>query len=254
MKRTVSILLAALMVTSVLGAVPLGAALQDDAEDAEEDIQPGEQLSGVVGVQEAEIDGEIEDRAFGIKLAQAASDDARADVVAEQLQRNEQRIEELEERQEQLRQQREAGEITEGTYRAEIARNAAEVQNLKRTTNRGADAAASFPDKLEERGIDTERIQTLQQRADELTGPEVAEIARGIAGDRVGTPMGPDRGDRAGPDRDRPGVDRPDTDREQRAGDAGNESEAIAIADHRLDEEADEDAAAALQRCSSVGC
>lgn len=221
MKQSVPILLAAVMVVSMIAMVPLGAAqLQDDeADDGDgDDIRPGEQLSGVVGVQEAEVDGELDSRTFGIELAGASSEEARADVVADQLDRNEQRIEDLSDRQAELRQQREAGEITDGTYRAGIARNVVETQNVKQTTNQSAAAAADLPEELRtERGIDADRIETLRTNANELSGPEVAEIARGIAGDRAGTPLGPDRGNSGDRGGDRPG---PDTDREQRAGNA----------------------------------
>lgn len=211
MQRGVSVLFAVLVVTSMAAMAPLGAAQthEDGASEGDaNDVRPGERLAGVVGVQGAEIDGELESRTFGIKVAQAATDEARADVVAEQLERNERRLDELSERQHDLHQQQEAGEISNGTFRAEIARTVVETENAKRTTNQSADAAAELPeDLLTERGVDAARIQTLQTRANELSGPEVAEIARGIAGERTGAPIGPDRGDRPGVDGDRPGSD-----------------------------------------------
>lgn len=236
MQRGLAVLVAALMIIGV--AVPIGGALaQDDASgeaDEAEDVRPGERLSGVVGVQKAELDGEIESRSFGVRIAQAETDDARADVVADRLQRNEMRLDELETRKEELRERRDAGEISEGTYRAKVAQSAAEIENVRRTTNRSAEVAAELPEELlVERGIDAERIGTIRERANGLTGPEVAEIARGIAGDRVGAPMGPDH--------DRPDVgptpdsDRPDVDREQRPDDAKNTTETRDTVDEYLE-------------------
>ncbi len=260
MKRAVTILVATMLAVSMIAAVPLGAALpeQDEEADDGDDIRPGERLGGVVGVQEAEIDGEIESRSFGIKTAQDRTDDARSDAVAEQLERNEQRLTELQQRQQELREQRDAGEITNGTYRAKMAETVAETENVKRTTNARANVSAELPDEmLEERGVDAEKIRTLQERANELSGPEVAEIARGIAGERVGAPMGPDRADRAGPDR---------PDRDQRPADADNASAALEAAEDRLAEadaivadaeervsetDGDERAEAALERAQS---
>jgi len=47
-------------------------------------VAPGEQLSGAVGVHGAELDGAVESHAYGVRVAQAHTDDARAAVLAEQ--------------------------------------------------------------------------------------------------------------------------------------------------------------------------
>jgi hypothetical protein len=189
-------------------------ALQEN-ETANE-TTPGERLSGVVGVGEAELEGDIDTRAFGIQIANASTQQAQADVVADRLGDIEQRLDELEDRKVELDRQREAGEISEGKYNAEVARLAAETETVSELSNQSAQVSAELPaDLLEERGVNATRIQQLSERANELSGPEVAEIAKGIAGDRVGeTPGGdrpvdvPDRPER--PD-DRPGNDTDDT-------------------------------------------
>lgn len=209
MKRTLSLVLVGLLVAGLVAAVPLGAAADEDETDDE--TLPGERLAGVVGTQEAELDGELAARSFGIAVANAETDEERADVIADRLAENEQRLGELEERHETLRADRDAGEMREGAYRAQVTIAVAETGAVNRTTNQAAVAADGLPDDLrEERGIDSEAIRTLQQGAADLTGPEVADIARGIAGDDVGDAVAP--------------VDRPDRDQRGGNGDRGGAS------------------------------
>lgn len=148
---------------------------------------PGERLAGIVGVQEAEIEGDLEQRTFGIRVAQAATQDAQADVVADQLNTTEERLAELQERKADLDEKRESGEISEGRYRAEVAEVAAESRSVANMANQSESVAGELPaDLLEQKGIDVEAIQTLKNDAANMTGEEVSEIARQIAGDRVG--------------------------------------------------------------------
>ncbi len=193
------VLIALLAVIPAAAAVGSGPLAQSDGNTAqlnesadENETKPGEQFAGVVGVQKAEIDGEVEARSFGLQVAQADSNESRANLVDERLENNEARLEKLQAQQEALREQREAGELSEGQYRARMAQLAVEIRSIERTTNESAAAAEGIPTELlAERGVDAERISTLRTQASELRGPEVREIARGIGGDRAGAPMGP---------------------------------------------------------------
>lgn len=157
-----------------------------DAAD-ENASAPGEQLAGIVGVQEAEIEGDLEQRTFGIKIARAASQDAQADVVADQLNTTQERLAELQERKADLDEKRESGEISEGRYRAEVAKVAAESKSVANMANQSESVAGELPaDLLEQKGIDVEAIQTLKNDAANMTGQEVSDIARQIAGNNVG--------------------------------------------------------------------
>lgn len=163
---------------------------QAESEDRAE-TAPGEQLAGVVGVQGAELDGDLDQRSFGAQLAQATDNETRADVVAERVGVVEERLDELRERKATLEEQREAGEISEGKYRADVAKVEAEIRMLSHAINQTGQAADGLPPGLlEDRGVDASAIQDLQQNASELSGPEVAEIARGVAGPAVGEPPG----------------------------------------------------------------
>lgn len=157
-----------------------------NATDANE-TAPGERLSGVVGVGEAELEGDLDQRTFGIQVAQAASQEAQADVVGDRLADVEQRLNDTEERKEALDQQLADGEISQGQYNAEVAKMAAQTETATQLVNKSGQVADQLPaDLLEERGVNVEAIQTLTERAHELIGGEVAEIARGIAGDDIG--------------------------------------------------------------------
>ena len=167
------------------------AALDSDQANETDEIAPGERLGAVIGVQNVELEGEIGERAFGIAIANASTDEERADIIAARLNETETRLDELEQRKATLEEQRENGEITHGKYRAEVAKLATEIPMTKRAANASAAHAGELPGELlEDRGINVTAIQTLAERADEMSGPEVAEIARSIAGDRVGERVG----------------------------------------------------------------
>lgn len=198
MKRIGTILMTIAVVTA-LAVVPLGAAtaLGDDGTqgaDENESVEAGEQLAGVIGVQSAEIDGEVSERTYGVKIANAQTDEAKADVVGERLGEVEERLEEQESKLDELEEAREAGEISEGEYRAKVATVSAEKGNADRAVEQTQVTAGELPeDVLEDRGINVDAIQELQERASELGGAETAEIAQSIAGDKVGTPVMEDR-------------------------------------------------------------
>ena len=200
MNRTITLLIATLTILAMVGA-PAAVMAQDETEngDGEDaaDVQPGEQLSGVIGVQDAEYAGEIEERGFGIAVANAATDDAKAGVVSERLTDVEERLDELENRSAALEEARESGNISEGQYRAQMAKLSAETATTERVANQSNSTAGELPAAvLESNGINVTAIETLQDRAHELSGPEVAEIAQSIAGPAVGQPVGPPGQDR----------------------------------------------------------
>ncbi|MFB6142127.1 MAG: hypothetical protein ABEJ30_02155 [Halorientalis sp.] len=222
MRRTVTTTVAVLVVVAALTAVPAAAQQTATPTDGQErnrtdgnaTVAPGERLAGVVGVQRAEIDGEIESRTFGLSVARAASDAGRAAVVASEVNETGADLEQLRERREQLREARRNGSISDGQYRARIAELAARIQTVEHMANMTANASRSIPaELLREHGVNATAIQTLRERASELGGREVAAIARSIAGgvgaaadrrpDRAG---GPDRGNATdrGPDRPDP--------------------------------------------------
>lgn len=196
-------------VAGIAAAGPVGTAVaQDDtgaATEADErnetregnettDISPGERLSGVVGVQNAEIAGEVDSRAFEVGLNRTTTDEERAAFVAERLNRSEQRLAEIERRQRELRERRDAGELSQGAFAARMAETSARAESVERESNRSAEVARGLPEQARsERGLDDDRLNAVRERASEASGPEVAAIARGVTGDDVGGPLASDR-------------------------------------------------------------
>lgn len=224
MKRTITVLATLMLVVGSLAAVVPASAVagatqassssvaatsaatsNHTANDSNASISPGARLSGVIGVQEAELQGEVESRAFGIKVAKAATDDAKAKVVAQQLNESEKRIEELESELDELERAKENGSISNGTYAARAAQVQTKLNNVERQTNESAEVAEGLPNEtLEANNINVSAIRTLSQRAANLSGPEVAAIAQTIAGPSAGQrpaeadnrTAGPDAGNR----------------------------------------------------------
>ncbi|MFD1565113.1 hypothetical protein ACFR99_16365 [Haloarchaeobius amylolyticus] len=202
MNRTTSITLTAILAVAMV-AVPIAAAgvvssgtVQDDpgADGGTESIKPGEQFSAAIGVQNAEIDGDVSERAFGVRIAAAETNETKAAVVDEQFTESQTRLEELEARLERLNESREAGDISEGRYRAEVATTVAELRTVERQVAAVETTAAELPpEALDERGVDVESIRTLRDRADELGGSDTASVARSITGNDVGQPIGDGR-------------------------------------------------------------
>lgn len=238
MNRIQTLALTVVLVAS-LAALPLAAAgvgsamhAQDDehAEDADdqaanESASPGEQLSGVVGVQASETDAEIADRTYGIKIANASTQEEAAEVVGDRLGDVDERLTALEDRASELEEKRNSSEITEGQYQAEMASIAAQTAAADRQAAQAAETAGNLDeDVLEEAGVNVTAIDELRDRANELSGPEVAAIAQSIAGDSVGMAIVEDRevGPPADLPRDEPPRDGTDDEDDDRPGNAAN--------------------------------
>ncbi|MFC7200770.1 DUF7096 domain-containing protein [Halospeciosus flavus] len=203
-------------------------------------MAPGERLAGVFGVQQAELQGSVEQRAFGVRIAAAASANAKAAVVANQSAELDQRLAALEERKQRVQAAYENGSISKGAYQARMAALAAQTQTLTELANTTEQTARGLPeDVLREHGVNVSAIAQLQQQAKNLTGPEVAAIAHTIAGPTIGAPgnvtRGPPAGVPAGNVTVGNGTGANATVSEQRARQAINQAEAqIAQADHQV--------------------
>lgn len=155
--------------------------------NATTNVTPGGQLMGVLGVQQSELNGTIAEKAFGLKVAQAATNESKAAVVAEEVAELRDELADLRERKQELREAHQNGSISDAEYRAEMAQLAAETQSVSQLANATENASRGLPKSLlAEKGINATAIQTLKTSAENLTGPEVAAIARSIAGPSVG--------------------------------------------------------------------
>lgn len=182
MTSTAALWVVVVLVVGSISAFPMAAAAQTDsavasaivgpthaqgnanASDAATNVTPGERLAGVVGVGQAEFEGEIEQRAYGLEFAGAATSNAKADVVADRLDRIQNRLDELEQQKQDLDEARENGEISEGEYNARVAELTARTETVKQMADASEARADTLPaDVLEEKGINVTAIQTLKQ-------------------------------------------------------------------------------------------
>jgi len=192
----------------VSGSPVLDATLQatnetNETTDGEtETLAPGAKLAGVVGAQQAEIQGEVDSRSFGLAVAAARSNGSKARVIANQSDQLQERLRTLEARMTRLNQSYRNGSIATGAYHARLARLTAQLRMFERLTNETAESASTLPpETLRQQGVNVSRLERLRTHARNMTGPEVAAIARQVAGPNVGNPVGP----RRGPPNDRPG-------------------------------------------------
>lgn len=169
------------------------AAVQEaDGNETANDTAPGARLAGVVNVQGAEVEGEVAERSFGLQMAAAKSNASKASVLANQTGDLSERVTELRDRKQELQAAREAGEISNGRYRAEMARVGAELRTANRLLNRTSEAAKTLPQSaLDDAGVDPASLEQLRQAAGNLSGPEIAEIARDFGGPPGNGTVGP---------------------------------------------------------------
>lgn len=176
--------------TAADGNATDGNATDSDDGDANATAEPGAMLAGVVGVQSAEVDSEVDNRTYGLQIASAATAEARAEIVAERLTEANQELADQQQAIAELREARANGNISEGAYRAQVATIAAQTANTERAAEQLNRTASDLPTAVRERnGINASAIEHLRAEAGELSGPETAAIARSIAGTRARNPM-----------------------------------------------------------------
>ncbi|WP_435062031.1 hypothetical protein [Halobaculum sp. EA56] len=180
MSRTTVLLAVAML---VVAGIPATAAFAQESEGS----QPGATFAGVVGVQGAEVEGEVASRALDRRLAAAESNESKAAVVASQTAAIRDRLAELRERKETVSERYQSGEITRGEYRAKLARIAVETMTLQRRLNTTGEVAEELPrETLREHGVNVSALAELRRNASELSAGEAAEAARAIGGNGTG--------------------------------------------------------------------
>lgn len=152
-----------------------------------EQASPGARLSGVVAVQGAEVEGEVERRTFGIRVARANSNATKAGMVADQVEDLRQRRAVIEERRRALVEARQNGSISQARFEAEIATLAVQNGVVRAQLNQSAAVSAGLPDDvLAAKGVNVTAIRTLRDEARDTPTNSIAGIARSIAGNDVG--------------------------------------------------------------------
>lgn len=188
--QRIALVVAAIAAISMVG---LAGAVSADTDESNESVAPGERLSGVVGMEQADLDGEIEERSFQSQLATAESDDERAALIAERYDAVDGALNDTDAALAELRDARDNGSITHGQYQAQVAIIDAQSANAERAAQSMSNNSAELPaDVLEANGVNVEAIDQLRTNASELGGQEVSEIARSIGGPPADVPAGDD--------------------------------------------------------------
>ena len=166
---------------------------------------PGAQLAGVVGVQQAEVTGDLDNRTFGLRVAAADSDAERAAIIAERQAETQERLATQADRLADLRAARANGTISNAEYRARVATVATQSAVTERDAAQLNRTARDLPAAVRERNnINVTAIDRLRTDARTLGGQETAEIARSIGGTSARNPMA---GGSRGPPMETPGAD-----------------------------------------------
>ena len=163
---------------------PVSAATRSDG------ASPGQRLAGVIGAQRAEVEGEIETRTFGVRIALASSPRAKAGVVANQVNQLERRLDALRDRRAALERARENGSVSDGAYRAQVTELVVRIESTQRRINATDDVANDLPESdLKAAGVNQSNIAQLRRQATNLTDEESSGLVRSVFGDGVGEGM-----------------------------------------------------------------
>lgn len=151
------------------------------AETNESDEQFGLEMTSFAQSSASEAEGAVENGMWEVRMNVS---DRPGDEIRNRTHVLEDRLAALEQRRAQLEADRE--NMSEIAYTAQATRTRAEIANLRSATNQTHRTATQH-------GINVTTLERLQNDARNMTGPEVAEVARQL----TDTPRGPP--DRAGP-------------------------------------------------------
>ncbi|MFB6110251.1 MAG: hypothetical protein ABEJ60_05180 [Halodesulfurarchaeum sp.] len=165
---------------------------QTQANQTNQSIPAGVMLAGSIAVQYEEIQGAVHHRAFGLQISNAANNSSRARILNHTHEQLSERLDALAERKRELNESLAAGEITETQYNIEMSRVLTRIENVRELANTTASVARAMPrDVLQSHGVNVTAIQQLRSHARNMTGEQVSEIARRIAGHGAGHAFGP---------------------------------------------------------------
>ncbi|WP_440008262.1 hypothetical protein [Halomicrococcus sp. SG-WS-1] len=131
--------------------------------------EPGEQLADVVGAQESAVETQINDRWFDARLANATTVEERADIVSDERERIEERLETLGDCRRQLGERRRNDAVGEETVRRWLDGLETRSAVLHRRVNETAVEAGRLPATArEEHDLTPEALTDLERRIVEL--------------------------------------------------------------------------------------
>ncbi|WP_440770048.1 hypothetical protein [Natronorubrum sp. DTA28] len=172
-----------LTVAPIASGAVVGTLTDDSDSEGESSDEVNTDVSAFMQSVATDTDRSVESGMHDSRF-EAADDDRRADIVLERTADLEDRHADLEAEREELEERKD--DLHRGEYQARMAQVTVEIQSLERAIDR-TEQQATETDVDDER-LD-ERLGELRENAATLSGPEVAEIARGLGGPD-GTPGG----------------------------------------------------------------
>jgi hypothetical protein len=190
-----AVLVGAVLAVALFGLAPGVAAQETNA--TEENATFGAQVSAFMQSTAADANGTVE---RGMWQQEATNASNPGEVVSDRARHLERRVATLENRSAELSAEANRSGTAGLVYTARASAVRAELANLRASINQTTATAAAH-------GVDDERLATLQQRAGNVSGPEVAAAARTLTdgGPPAWTPVGPTT--ETGPPTDRPSTD-----------------------------------------------
>lgn len=172
--RTNAVAAGLLVVLAVVSVTMMGVAVADSHGNetdgnVSENASVGAEVSSFMQASTAEAEGEVDDGMFEAALNRTEDPEERRQLIENRTQRLEERQQRLEERRAAIQS---TGDVRD---RALAVRVAVGADQLEESVNETEPVAASV-------GVDTKRLQELRTNAQNLTGGDVAELARGLAG------------------------------------------------------------------------
>ncbi|ELY58987.1 hypothetical protein [Natronolimnohabitans innermongolicus] len=178
--RSVALLgVLALVVVGLLGAPVASGAVgvfadTDAGDDEPSHADANASVTGFMQSSATDAENTVESGMFDATY-NGSDDERRAELVRERTDDLEERLERLEAERETLTESSDEDDLHPGKYQSQLAQLTVEIRSLEREIDRTEQRAA-------ETGVDTERLDNLRANASDLEGPEVAAMARGLAG------------------------------------------------------------------------
>lgn len=170
--RSVAVLVLVAVVGLAIAPFASGAVVTAPAADDGTESEPNASVSTFMQASTADAENTIDAEMFAAKY-NGSDNESRETLVLERTGELDERVERLEAEREALREQQD--DLHPGEYRARMTQLTVEIRALEREIDRTERRA-------NETGVDTDRLDELRDNAANLSGPEVAEIARGLAG------------------------------------------------------------------------
>lgn len=211
----------AVLTVGLLAAPAAAQSVTDENATADVELSFGQQISIMVTAQQAEVENTVENAAFELAFSENKTEalNERAHELAQEMQEKQRSLDELEA-------QHSNGELTDQEYAAKKMKVQAGAEPVNESANNLLEKAEGLS-QAEKHGVNVDNIRLLANNASEMTGPEVAEVARGIAGTSTSAQHADGHADNRP---DTPGdaadnIDEQDEERSNNESDEGDESE-----------------------------